>query len=88
MATKTTKKAKVETEETDEETAAETEAEVEEYQPAPDQPGIVITGTENFGGKQGFIPAADAEKAGITVTGKGAAVAEPEAGKGDAKKGK
>lgn len=87
MATKTTKKAKVETEETDEETVEETPTEVGEYAPAPNEPGIVITGTENFGGKQGFIPAADAEKAGITVTGKGAAV-EPEPAKGGAKKGK
>lgn len=70
MVTKTTKKAKVE--ETDEETVEETEAEVEEYVPAPNEPGIVLTGT--IGGKQGFIPAADAEKAGLVVTGKPAEV--------------
>lgn len=88
MVTKTTKKAKVETEETNEDTAAETEAEVadgeEVYVPAPDVPGIVITGT--VGGKQGFVPAADAEAAGLVVTGKPAEVdVEAEAPKGKGK---
>lgn len=81
MVTKTTKKAKVEA--TDEETVEETPAEVgeEQYVPAPDQPGIVLTGT--IGGKQGFVPAADAEKAGLVVTGKPAEVeVEAEAPKG------
>ena len=32
--------------------------------------GIVLTGVEQFGGRQGFVPAEAAEAAGISVTGK------------------
>lgn len=76
MATKTPKKT-----ESKADAARDAETPAEEYTPAPDQPGIVLTGTENYGGKQGFIPAADAEKAGLVVTGKGAAVEDEKKGK-------
>lgn len=41
-----------------------------------DEPGIVITGAEQFDGKQGFIPAGEAEAKGVSVTGKVAADAK------------
>ena len=56
---------------------------------AEQKPGIVITGTENFEGKQGFIPAEEALEAGVVTTGvtKEPEVAEaPKATKKAAKK--
>jgi hypothetical protein len=50
---------------------AENEENGSEGQAAPQQePGIVLTGTEQFGDRQGFVPASEAEAAGLTVTGK------------------
>ncbi len=53
---------------------AKKEQEQQQEQPQQDQPaganGIVLTGTEQFGERQGFVPASDAEAGGLAVTGK------------------